>query len=319
MDSVSVSAQGAGRRRDVAAGWLVSTVLHGVALVVFVLAAWPAKELSPVASTAEHQVGVILPEDRPTIEVGNVGEVRLEPLTGEVAVPRLTETSPIEPITQVSETSNASTKLERIISIDIATGADAPGAMQGDWTSFAGGAGGEGAGGASFFGLEAAGRKFVFIVDRSGSMTGVKLDAAKAELIRAVRALPRGTQFCTVFFNTTHTAMPSNELARATESNKRAHFAWVSEVRAGGNTNPGSALKLALSLKPDVIWLLSDGIFDDAAADAINHLNAGRKTQIHTIAFYSRRGEAVLRRIAAENRGRYRFVSPASIGLGTRR
>jgi len=156
-------------------------------------------------------------------------------------------------------------------------------------------------------------------VDRSGSMAGPKLDAAKAELIRAVRRLERAARFYTIFFNVVPAAMPGEELVRATESNKRRHFAWVSGIGAGGRTDPTSAMKLALSLKPDAIWLLSDGIFRLQAATAIQKANPRGRVQIHTIAFYSREGEAVLQRIADENRGRYRFVSPASIGLKERR
>ena len=110
--------------------------------------------------------------------------------------------------------------------------------------------------------------------------------------------------------------MPATDLVRATEGSKRKHFTWVSGVTADGGTNPTSAMKLALSFKPDVIWLLSDGIFNKIVADIISKANPGRKVQIHTLAFYSREGEQILQRIAESNRGRYRFVSPTAIGLG---
>jgi hypothetical protein len=310
--------RGERRRHDVVAGWLVSIALHMAILSVVVIVTWPSGG-APRMVGREREVGVLLPDEAPRIETGSVGRIRLEPLAGELSVPQIEDSPQIDPIRNVGEAEPSRSKIERIISIDVSGGGDMPAAMKGDWTSFAAGGGGTGAGGASFFGLGGRGRKFVFVVDRSGSMAGLKLDAAKAELIRAVRALERGAMFHTIFFNTVPAAMPPEELVRATEANKRRHFAWVSGIAAGGQTNPTSAMKLALSLKPDVIWLLSDGIFHGYAATAIQKANPRRKVQVHTIAFYSRQGEAILQRIAEENRGRYRFVSPASIGLDKRR
>ena len=59
---------------------------------------------------------------------------------------------------------------------------------------------------------------------------------------------------------------------------------------------------------------VSDGLFDESAADVIRTANPGRRVRIHTIAFYDNEGEAVLRRIAEENRGKYRFVAPPGRG-----
>ncbi len=306
------------RRHDVAAGWLVSIALHMVILSVVAIVTWPAGG-GPRTAGMERDVSVALPDDEPPIEAGSAGRMRIEALAGELAVPQLEDSPQIDPTWDVGESGGPPSRIERIISIDVSGGGEMPAAMKGDWTNFAAGGSGTGAGGASFFGLEARGGKFLFVVDRSGSMAGPKLDAAKAELIRSVRALSRGARFYTIFFNTVPAAMPAEGLVRATESNKRRHFTWVSGIGAGGKTDPTSAMKLALSLKPDVIWLLSDGIFHARGAAAIRKANPRAKVQIHTIAFYSREGEVVLRRIAEENRGRYRFVSPASIGLDRRR
>jgi len=307
------------RHHDLAVSWLTSAVLHVGVLTMVVLMAWPPHGASRRAPQGEREVSVVVPEDAPTIEAGPVGRMQLEPLAGELHVPRLKDSSEKQPAWDFSETSRSSSPISRIISIDVSSGGDMSAAMKGDWTDFAAGGGGQGEGAASFFGLEARGQKFVFVVDRSGSMAGPKLDAAKAELIRSVRALDRGAKFYTVFFNHTHTPMPAADLVRATEGSKRKHFAWVTTIGAEDGTNPTSAMKLALSLKPDAIWLLSDGIFDPRAAEVIKRANPGRKVQVHTLAFYSRKGEEVLQRIAEDNRGRYRFVSPASIGLGAGR
>ena len=60
--------------------------------------------------------------------------------------------------------------------------------------------------------------------------------------------------------------------------------------------------------KPDVIFLLSDGEFDEPelSREAARAENSG--TVIHTIAFISRDGEETLKAIANDNGGTYRFV-----------
>ena len=305
------------RANDLVLGWGGSLVLHVLVLICFFALRYSSGPAGPPTGGKEWTAGVVDVAKRGPIEAGRLAPMRLKARAGEVAVPKVEDAGPIEPIVDLGQEGRPASKIERIIGIDVSSGGGVPSGMKADWTSFA--AGGVGTGGASFFGLEARGAKFVFVVDRSGSMTGAKLDAAKAELIRAVQGLRRAMKFYVIFFHRTHEPMPAKELVRATEAAKRKHLAWVRQISAAGDTDPTSAMMLALSLKPDVVWLLSDGIFDRAAADVIRNANADRRTQIHTIAFYSREGERVLRRIAQENHGRYRFVSPAALGLGGRR
>ena len=302
------------RTIDSVAGWGASVALHVVILVCLVVIKYSSGRSSRAGAPLERPVSIAM-ENTPAIEPGDVAPIGLTVAPDELTVPRLARSERLEPIRDVGRSAGPAAKIERIISIDVGSGGDLPAAMKGDWSDLAVGAGG-GAGGASFFGLEARGGKFVFVVDRSGSMTGPKLDAAKAELIRAVTALRRGMEFYIIFFDDTHQSLQPVALARATEAGKRGQFAWVRSIRSGAGTNPTSAMTLALSLKPDVIWLLSDGMFNRDVTNVIRRANGRRKTQIHTLAFYSREGERVLKQIADENRGKYRFVSPASIGLG---
>ena len=70
----------------------------------------------------------------------------------------------------------------------------------------------------------------------------------------------------------------------------------------------------ALELKPHTIWLLTDGEFPDDICDKLKTANPEQKVSINTIAFHDPSGEAVMKRIAKENAGDYRFV-PAPIGV----
>ena len=119
-------------------------------------------------------------------------------------------------------------------------------------------------------------------------------------------------QFYIIFYNSNPIAMPGGELVSATDANKRKAFNWVERISANSGTVPAPSILAALELKPDAIWLLSDGLFSQQACDVIQQANADSSVQIHTIAFHDNRGEAPLKRIARENRGKYRFVQDTS-------
>ena len=78
-----------------------------------------------------------------------------------------------------------------------------------------------------------------------------------------------------------------------------------------GPTDPALALRAALSLPSgpaDVIFLLSDGDFPRTVLQAVKSHNPQARTQINTIGFGYRGGAELLRNLAIQNRGRFRFV-----------
>jgi hypothetical protein len=75
-----------------------------------------------------------------------------------------------------------------------------------------------------------------------------------------------------------------------------------------GGTNPASALTFALNLTPETIFLLSDGEIDSKILSLLRQQNS-QQTQIHTVGFLDRSGEALLKQIAADHRGEYRFIA----------
>ncbi len=167
--------------------------------------------------------------------------------------------------------------------------------------------------GASFFGLEGKGNKFVYVIDCSSSMAGVRLQRAKEELLKSIYSLDDFQKFYVIFYNTDaypmfwpdrliHTLLP------VTKKNLETVTQWVEAFWNPGGTDPWPAMQIALSLEPDTIFLLTDGEFDLQVADRIRQANRS-ETVIHTIGLGSAIGEAVLRRIAKENGGQFRAVS----------
>jgi hypothetical protein len=162
-----------------------------------------------------------------------------------------------------------------------------------------------------FFGVEAAdGRgKIVYVLDRSGSMTD-SLDYVKFELKQTIGELGEAKEFHVIFYSSgPPLEMPTRRLVEATERNKQLAFEFIDGVIPQGETDPSKALERAFAAKPELIYLLTDGEFDRAIIDLVKRLNPDKQVAVHTIGFLYKLSEAVLKEIARENGGEYRFVS----------
>jgi len=169
-----------------------------------------------------------------------------------------------------------------------------------------------GAGVARFYGTEARGLRFVYIVDCSSSMTGPRFEKACAQLLKSIKALESNQSFYVIFFNATDYCQfyPSveKELTQADPQNIKRIERWVGEVVPNGFTDPSSAIYKALQLEPDAVFLLSDGEFElDRVMQAMASV-PNRTAPIHTIALESAAGEPMLFEIARQTGGNYRFV-----------
>lgn len=164
-----------------------------------------------------------------------------------------------------------------------------------------------------FFGVQPPGEKFVYVVDCSNSMNAPHSEAVsrfqrlKLELVRSIGGLAPNMQFYVIFFSSEAHPMPADALQYATYDNKRTYLDWVGKMRPGGGTDPELSLKLALFLRPDVIYLLTDGSFDKRIGKRVLKMNPQR-VAIHTFGFGNEASEDILRGIAEENRGLYQFV-----------
>ena len=184
------------------------------------------------------------------------------------------------------------------------------GAAAGDGGFLSGGGGGSD--GSEFFGTRARGNKFVYIVDCSGSMQGAKFDKAKAELVASIQRLKAHQSAYVFFFSDTSYPMFSPQgrepkLLKCTKANLQKMEDWIVQFPCLGGTEPRESLLEALDLKPDAIFFLTDGGFDPGVAADVRMKNQ-KEVCINTICFTDATGEPVMKQIAAENRGDYRFV-----------
>lgn len=173
--------------------------------------------------------------------------------------------------------------------------------------------------GASIFGVDVRGSKFVYVFDRSGSMDepdGKPLKAAKAELMASIAELKDVQQFYIIPYNHEHRMLDvvgvRGRSVFATEANKANAARMIGAITADGATRHEAALATALKLRPDAIYLLTDGDEkDDLTASELERLeriNFGAAI-IHVIQFSPpTKGENRLIKLAKQTGGEHTYV-----------
>jgi hypothetical protein len=165
--------------------------------------------------------------------------------------------------------------------------------------------------GGSFFGIRADGRRFVYVVDCSGSMVGAPYQRAQQELIRSLAALSKSQEFFVILYSDNSYPMyfPKNtqEFVKASDAAIEQVQTWVTNFSHHGGTNPEPALEQALKMKPDAVFFLTDGAIPDSTPDSVRQANSSN-VSVHTIGFTNRAGESTLQQIADENNGSYLYV-----------
>lgn len=171
---------------------------------------------------------------------------------------------------------------------------------------------------ANFFGLGGSvrgGKKIVYVVDRSGSMEE-SFKYVKEELKRSISALRRSQKFHVIFFNDNiPLENPPKKLLSAIGTNKAKFFLFLETVLPNGRTDPTEAMKLALSLKPDILYFISDGelfSIDRIKSEFLSKLNLWNKdhyTRIFTLAYLDSEGKKILETIARQHNGEYKYIS----------
>ena len=158
---------------------------------------------------------------------------------------------------------------------------------------------------ASFFGVKVKGLRFIYVVDCSGSMIDeARLVRAKEEVRRSVLRLQSPQQFKVIFYNDRPIPMPGDLPRSADLTSKNQLLAWLRLIEPDGATDPRAALHLAVSLRPDAVFLLSDGEFPADTVEAVAKSNP-RKVPIHCVDLSGGEAGDQLQRIARDSGGRY--------------
>jgi uncharacterized protein YegL len=164
----------------------------------------------------------------------------------------------------------------------------------------------------------------------AGKFSGPKIEIAKQELKRAIKALPKEALFDIISFN--HTVQQwQPKMMQATDANKELAYAWVRDIPAVGSTYIDGALQMAFKMAGmgaydraypgvgvDTIFLLSDGAPTDNSypevklmepkeiLDHVREWNSQKRVVIHCIGIDNVvQGITFMKDLARENGGTY--------------
>lgn len=92
-------------------------------------------------------------------------------------------------------------------------------------------------------------RDVVFVIDRSGSMDGRKIEQARAALLSGIASLKPGDRFDVISFASDVTSLPGGALLPVTDENLATARRAARELTPTGGTNIAGALDAALALR----------------------------------------------------------------------
>ena len=185
-------------------------------------------------------------------------------------------------------------------------------------------------GGTTFFGIPATGQRFVYLLDMSTSMRRrtpggrTRFETAAAELVRSVSHLQEHQSFAVILFcYRTLWLTGSPRLLPATPAHKRRLQSWLYHIRVSPGTDPRLGFAEGLRLRPDALFLLSDGEFNgrrknvpglpgNPTAESLIRRYRQPTTRIHTIAFAAEGNRVRLANIAAASGGTFLFYDQAA-------
>jgi uncharacterized protein YegL/DNA-binding MarR family transcriptional regulator len=117
----------------------------------------------------------------------------------------------------------------------------------------------------SDLGGKAMDKEIIFILDKSGSMQGTKIEQLKAAFEEIIGQLPADDYFNIIYFDSV-VKQYKTELIIASESNKDDAVKYINNMEAGGSTNFNEALLTGLDMfeisetKVPIIVMLTDGL-----------------------------------------------------------
>ena len=184
----------------------------------------------------------------------------------------------------------------------------------------------------SVFGLAGEGSKFVYVFDRSTSMTSVlqvvedyrvineitPLGAAKQELLRSFEHLTKSDRFQIVFYNESPLLFGKRSepkwLMPASPERKDEARGFIYQMTGAGGTNHVKALERAIDLSPDVIFLITDGEAKDdpslRRARTLVRACQDKNIVLNVVLFgVEARPDSSLMFMADESGGQHRFIN----------
>ncbi len=179
---------------------------------------------------------------------------------------------------------------------------------------------------ANFVGISGNARRVVYVCDATGTMLGLKFKLLQKQLYKAIDILKPIQGFNVIFFkggdsNAEWSNPFAEELVVANPQNKQRVRQFIDQFQVvGKGTNPLPALQAAFAQKPQLVYFLTDGEFDNVVGYSqvlaeVKKLNADKSVKVNTIAFLSadEKAEQALQQMARDNGGRFVKVNDTDL------
>ncbi|MCG8485999.1 MAG: marine proteobacterial sortase target protein [Chromatiales bacterium] len=159
-------------------------------------------------------------------------------------------------------------------------------------------------------------RELVFIIDRSGSMSGPSMAQAKAALKLAVSRLKSNDRFNLIAFNNRSESLFSDPQA-ATSTNQQRAIAFIDRLRADGGTEMMPALELALRQRAQaerlrqIVFLTDGSVGNEQQLFRLIQDKLG-DSRLFTVGIGSAPNSHFMRRAADFGRGSFSYIGDLS-------
>ena len=166
---------------------------------------------------------------------------------------------------------------------------------------------------------ERSAKTVIFVVDRSGSMSGKKIEQAKEALKFVLNNLRQGDTFNIVAYDSNVESFRP-ELQKYDDDTRKAALGFVEGLFAGGSTNIDGALSTALGMikddsRPNFLLFLTDGLptvgeRNEAKIAANAKVNNKLRTRMINFGVGYDVNSRLLDRLSRENYGQSEYVRP---------
>ena len=289
--------------------WGVSLLAHAALVLIAIFIVWSVQQ---VAEDEEVIIPLINLSETPGVPLQTVVQERVEQTT----------TAQQTPSPSPSEANNPSAA-----AVSVAVALPGLGEPVGGAPSFGVDVGDTAAFETNFIGSGGNARNVVFVIDASGSLVDT-MPFVVDELKRTIRGLDEKQRFGVVF---TREGIQEWRMSKADSEQKSRVLNWLEENKYGfarGEDDVVAAIRTALQMKPDLIFLLSDNITGvgeysidrQKLLDEITRANT-KNTKINTIQFLYPDplervgGRATLDLIAKNTGGIYTYMDAKTLGL----
>ncbi|WP_373653343.1 MULTISPECIES: hypothetical protein [unclassified Schlesneria] len=168
-----------------------------------------------------------------------------------------------------------------------------------------------------FFGIPSTTRRIVYVIDASESMRQHRaMELARRRLLESLQQLNPDTQFQIIFFNLAiHTfgrPQDKTKLVAATSVNLRAAKQFINGIQPDSGTDRMAAILLALSFRPDTVFVLTDADAPELDAQELREIQRRNRSKatIHVVEFGIQADlskDSFLKRLARQNGGRHHY------------